>query len=382
MKLTFFGDLAINGVTCPSVSEELLNFIQGSDIVCANLEGPIFHEGGNPLKAGPLLHSDDELKTLMFRLGINLFDTANNHILDYGLDNARATLVHLGVSGVGLVATPQSSLARTFVDEHGQSVSVIAAAESFFSSIQQTEEILEGSILSLTDSRFEDLVRDQVQKNDFVIILAHAGLENLRYPLPEWRSLYRRFIDLGALLVVGHHPHVSQPFEKYGEGYIFYSIGNLCFASDQLVDTTNTCEGLGVSIETKPQQQMAIEIIQTAYNQVTNVVTAAPAIGGTPPEIGVHISTLEMEIQVNDAVRKAFVEELRFFINDAVNGIGLEPDWPTVFRTLLIPIQKKYLEVHPEAITARQINLAHIFRIESYRWAIERALISGTNVLS
>jgi hypothetical protein len=382
MKMIFFGDLAIRGVDCPDISQELLSFIQGADVVCANLEGPIFHGVYSPLKAGPLLHSDGELATLVSRLGINLFDLANNHILDYGLENARDTISHLGVPGVGMVATPLSSLVRNFIDEHGQSISVIAAAESFFSTIQQTEEISEGSIMSLTDPRFEDLVRDQVRQSDYVIILAHAGLENLRYPLPEWRSVYKRFVDLGASLVVGHHPHVSQPFEIYREGYIFYSTGNLCFSSDQLTQLANSCEGLGVSFETKPRLQMVIDVKQTVYDQVTNLISVVSANEGTPLEIGVHISNLEIDNQVNAAVRKAFVEEFRFFINDAVNGIGLEPDWSTVFRTLLIPGQKKYLDAHPEAITARQINLAHIFRIESYRWAIERALIGDVNVLS
>ncbi len=382
MKLTFFGDLAISGVECPDVSYELLSFIRGSDVICANLEGPVFCDGDSPMKAGPRLHSDGELETLVSRLGINLFDIANNHILDYGLDNARSTLEQLGIPGVGMVAPPLSSLVRNFVDEHGQTVSVMAAAESFFSTIQLTAEISEGSIVSLTDPRFEDLIRDQVRQSDFVIVLAHAGLENLQYPLPEWRSVYKRFVDLGVSLVVGHHPHVSQPFEKHRDGYIFYSVGNLCFSTNQLTDATNACKGLGVSIQTQPECKMEIDVRQITYDQVSNLITVLPSEEGTALEIGVHISALEIENQVNTAVRTAFVEELKFFIDDAVNGVGLEPDWSTVFRTLLIPSQKKYFAANPEAITTRQINLAHTFRIESYRWAIERALTSGINVLS
>ena len=127
---------------------------------------------------------------------------------------------------------------------------------------------------------------------------------------------------------------------------------------------------------------MVVDVKQTVFDPVTNLISIVSANSGTPLEIGVQISNQEIENQVNVAVQKAFVEELRFFINDAVNGLGLEPEWSTVFRTLLIPSQKKYLRAHPEAITARQVSLAHIFRIESYRWAIERALISGVNVLS
>jgi len=36
-------------------------------------------------------------------------------------------------------------------------------------------------------------------------------------------------IEAGADLVIGHHPHVVQPYEKYKNGWIFYSLGNFVF---------------------------------------------------------------------------------------------------------------------------------------------------------
>jgi len=36
-------------------------------------------------------------------------------------------------------------------------------------------------------------------------------------------------IDAGADIIAGHHPHVVQPFEKYQQGYIAYSLGNFIF---------------------------------------------------------------------------------------------------------------------------------------------------------
>ncbi len=37
--------------------------------------------------------------------------------------------------------------------------------------------------------------------------------------------------------MVGHHPHVTQPWEPYGSGVIFYSLGNLVFDQFQRVET-------------------------------------------------------------------------------------------------------------------------------------------------
>ncbi len=39
----------------------------------------------------------------------------------------------------------------------------------------------------------------------------------------------KALIDAGAQLIIGHHPHVVQPTEEYGGGYIAYSLGNFVF---------------------------------------------------------------------------------------------------------------------------------------------------------
>jgi poly-gamma-glutamate synthesis protein (capsule biosynthesis protein) len=36
-------------------------------------------------------------------------------------------------------------------------------------------------------------------------------------------------VDAGAGLVVGHHPHVTQTVERYGDGLIVYSLGDALF---------------------------------------------------------------------------------------------------------------------------------------------------------
>jgi poly-gamma-glutamate synthesis protein (capsule biosynthesis protein) len=39
-------------------------------------------------------------------------------------------------------------------------------------------------------------------------------------------SLGRSIIDAGATVVLGHHPHVARPVERYKSGVIAYSLGN------------------------------------------------------------------------------------------------------------------------------------------------------------
>jgi len=49
--------------------------------------------------------------------------------------------------------------------------------------------------------------------------------ESRRGQILPRQSLWRA----GADIVIGHHPHVSQPVELYEDGVIFYSLGNLVF---------------------------------------------------------------------------------------------------------------------------------------------------------
>ena len=78
---------------------------------------------------------------------------------------------------------------------------------------------------------------DQVQADvraarpvaDLVVVLMHFGHENEYTPNETQRAQARAAIDAGAALVIGHHPHVLQPAEWYGNGLIVYSLGNFVF---------------------------------------------------------------------------------------------------------------------------------------------------------
>jgi len=73
------------------------------------------------------------------------------------------------------------------------------------------------------------IVGESKKKVDFLIIQIHAGEEDLHLPQPEWRKRYKEIINLGADLIIGHHPHIPQPVEFYKGKMIVYSLGNFYF---------------------------------------------------------------------------------------------------------------------------------------------------------
>ena len=70
------------------------------------------------------------------------------------------------------------------------------------------------------------MLREQV---DYAVVALHTGIEFSPYPEPYFVELAHRLIDAGAALVVGHHPHVPQGWQRYGRGLIAYSLGDFLF---------------------------------------------------------------------------------------------------------------------------------------------------------
>ena len=68
------------------------------------------------------------------------------------------------------------------------------------------------------------------KSHDIVIVMMHWGQE-LHYEANRGDiNLAHEMVDLGADLVIGHHPHVIQGIENYNGRYIAYSLGNCSFA--------------------------------------------------------------------------------------------------------------------------------------------------------
>jgi len=89
-----------------------------------------------------------------------------------------------------------------------------------------------GCILFDELKKIKKIISEIKAKNKWCIIIAHGGDEFSNLPMPYIRKLYKKFLKLGADVVVGHHPHVVQNYEKIGNKMIFYSLGNFVFDTD------------------------------------------------------------------------------------------------------------------------------------------------------
>jgi hypothetical protein len=64
---------------------------------------------------------------------------------------------------------------------------------------------------------------------DTVVLLMHWGIEQYSYPTPDQRRQAKELIQTGVDIIIGHHPHVMQGYERFGKSVAAYSLGNFMF---------------------------------------------------------------------------------------------------------------------------------------------------------
>lgn len=237
MNIIFTGDLVIDSENKKiDFGRKLQSLIDSSDVVCCNLEGPITRKNRSIKKIGPVIKQNSDMASYIRDKGFNLCALANNHIMDYGLDGLKETIDAIEnerISHVGAGANYEEALKPFIYKKDDIEVCIINVAENGFGAI--VGEQREG-YLYFGNERFEDDLSFFCAEYKNVILIVHAGCEMFSYPLPEIRNLYKRFIDIGVSLVIGHHPHVPQGYERYNNGIIYYSLGDFIFRYNNEVD--------------------------------------------------------------------------------------------------------------------------------------------------
>jgi poly-gamma-glutamate capsule biosynthesis protein CapA/YwtB (metallophosphatase superfamily) len=104
-------------------------------------------------------------------------------------------------------------------------------------------------------------------------VVVHWG-ENYR-PVDRWqKTIGRAAIDLGADVVIGHHPHQAQPVELYKGKPIVYSLGNFAFGT---IGRNSMRFGMGAALHLEKGKIAAVEFIPLlTQNRIVNYQPRIP----------------------------------------------------------------------------------------------------------
>jgi hypothetical protein len=170
------------------------------------------------------------------QVGFNAVNIANNHIYQHGIDEFANTLQILSSKGIGIVGLKDDDCRSNVVRVEDQSVCLLgwsARPRQGFSDTPPYREFDEKSCYKeITEAK---------KKYDYVCVSIHWGEEFIEIPSNDEKRIAREMIDMGANVVIGHHPHVIREFEEYNGGLIAYSLGNFICDMTWNEKTRKTC---------------------------------------------------------------------------------------------------------------------------------------------
>ncbi len=186
-------------------------YFQNDDFTIINLESVLADSGAPANKTftfrGPTAYS--QILTLGSVEAVTL---ANNHSEDFGAEGYNTTKLTLSSAGV---AYAENNCSMIYTTESGLTIGVYAVA------FQRNDKDMEAELKILRD-----------QGAEVIIAAVHWGTEGSYRITDAQKSWAHKLIDAGVDIVYGHHPHVLQPMEAYGDGIIFYSLGNFSFGGN------------------------------------------------------------------------------------------------------------------------------------------------------
>jgi poly-gamma-glutamate synthesis protein (capsule biosynthesis protein) len=220
----------------------IADLLAAPDVTFANLETPIAPAAGAGTREY-VFNAPPEAVAALRDAGVDVVSVANNHAFDQGRAGFEETLRRVEAGGLRAVgAGPADRPAGpVVVTANGLSIAFLGWAHFFNQEGNACPPAKPGAppcvqAAQLDRGRAIAAVQAAAAQADAVVVSLHWGVEYETQPRPEDVELAHALADAGALLVLGHHPHVLQPVELYRRAdgrtaVIAYSLGN--FVSNQ-----------------------------------------------------------------------------------------------------------------------------------------------------
>jgi gamma-polyglutamate biosynthesis protein CapA len=278
-SITFFGDLFPSNhpyttgfglgdnfslLMTEEVKDQIRQITGNSSIVFANLESPVM-DGPDARKTSKPFQINESTLPILKNTGINLLSLANNHILEQGYEGFMSTIKTLARHDYRFIGELVDQKPKIAYYMQG-STKIGFAAFNDIHDLNDSQYISGYSVESVD----ETIAKMKQEKADTVIISIHWGKEYFDIPSFDQIRDSRHFIDNGANIIIGHHPHIIQPVEEYKNGLIIYSLGNFIF--DFLFCNT-VRKGLAVNVhfEGKVMKGYDLYPLELGYDHLVSI---------------------------------------------------------------------------------------------------------------
>ncbi|MBR4289797.1 MAG: CapA family protein [Oscillospiraceae bacterium] len=296
------------------LSGDVLAFFHSAEHTCANVEGALT-DAADDGSRGVFFHSmDPEAALVLEKIGADIWSIGNNHTMDAGSEGIISTkriAARLGCRTFGAGLNEVEASEPVYLDEAG-GIGIFG--------VSYMAECIPATATEAGIFRWDDMeyiarrIAEVKSRCRWCVVVAHGGEEFTSLPSPYTRQRYLKFLELGADVVVGHHPHVPENYELLPNGKaIFYSLGNFIF--DTNYQRVHLYTDLGILLKlTFTEEVMDFEAMGIRIDREQARIVAAPL-----PDVFTGISAEEYAL-LAPLSAKAFVAE------DMRKMIYLEPE--------------------------------------------------------
>ncbi|MDO5023114.1 MAG: CapA family protein, partial [Eubacteriales bacterium] len=187
---------------------------EGDDLSMVNLECVLADDSTGYKKRQHNFRGLPEYTEILHQGSIEAVNVANNHHIDYTGAGKKSTIEALTNAGIRYSGYTHFDI----FEKKGIKIG--------FGGIRETTYLQNKSQIKKEIQHLKD------QGCNYIVYSLHFGKEYDKKHNELQEQMAHTAIDAGANLVVGTHTHVVQGVEKYNNGIILYSLGNLVFGGN------------------------------------------------------------------------------------------------------------------------------------------------------
>jgi poly-gamma-glutamate synthesis protein (capsule biosynthesis protein) len=300
----------------------IADVLRSADVAMVNLETPVTGDPRTPT-ASLIFDAPPAMLHALATAGVDLVSVANNHAFDQRRAGLLATLGHLEQAGLRAVGGGPSEAAAwepVFLERHGMRLGFLAFTRLINGATNPQNP--EGPHVAyvpygprpgasaLSPQAAVELVRAAARRCDALFVSLHWGTEYSHEPRPDDRKLARALLEAGALAILGHHPHVLQPVERWRTAsgrhtLVAYSLGNLLSNQDRFYVDARKPEAAGSKRDSlllqltlvRPSPEAPVELADASILPVWIENNHAAAQGRHQPPRHIQPVLLDRELQ-------------------------------------------------------------------------------------
>lgn len=217
-------------------AEGIADYLSGFDLTHTSNEASFSDYAG-----AHNICSDSRFMDTLTAIGLDIVELTGNHNIDCGDVAAEQTIDTYSTNGIKIVGggkTAQEAAVPLLLNEKGSGITMLAYNQSTGGA---TLDDTPGAN-QYTEANAESEIKAAKERGDFVIVdvqyyecSAYASeyedpiCDRADSAAGDQVGFFRHLIDLGADVVVGTSAHQPQTYELYGDGVIYYGLGNLFF---------------------------------------------------------------------------------------------------------------------------------------------------------